>query len=260
MRQRHVAGAGRQVEDAGSRARPSRRPRGTAGARRAASGRARRWPALSSSSRKPMLISLTPKRSSGAMRLAVLADGVPVHAHHRRDRRAVDVGVEQADARAQRLEREGEVDRDGALADAALAAHHQDDVLHAGDRVVAHHLAGRAPRSRRSARPLARRAARGPPRPARGSRRAARSDGLETRAFAYTARPSISISRKRVDVEHRLVEDGIDDALQRLDHGVTGQIRHGKPLSWGLVHKGRAGGRQGRGEHGNDALRRLAVA
>ena len=50
-----------------------------------------------------------------------------------RQRRAVDVGVEDADAEPVGLEREREVDRGGRLADAALAARHRDDRVDAGD-------------------------------------------------------------------------------------------------------------------------------
>src|SRR5690606_23848101 len=49
------------------------------------------------------------------------------------DRGTVDVGVEDADAEAVRLQREREVDGGGRLADAALAARHGDDRVNAGD-------------------------------------------------------------------------------------------------------------------------------
>jgi hypothetical protein len=53
------------------------------------------------------------------------------NAQHQRDAGAVDVGVEQARAEAELRQRQGEVDGDSALADAALAAAHGDDLLHA---------------------------------------------------------------------------------------------------------------------------------
>ena len=84
-----------------------------------------------------MDISFTPKRSSGSIILPSVETGRPDDAEHRRDARAVDVRVEQADARARALEREREVRRDGALADAALAAHHEHDVLHVGNGIFA---------------------------------------------------------------------------------------------------------------------------
>ena len=49
-----------------------------------------------------------------------------VDAEHVRDRVAVDVGVEDADALAEAGERRGEVDRERRLADAALAARDRD--------------------------------------------------------------------------------------------------------------------------------------
>ena len=47
-------------------------------------------------------------------------------AHHERDGRAVDIGVDERDGVALGGERHGEVGRHGRLADAALAAGHGD--------------------------------------------------------------------------------------------------------------------------------------
>ena len=47
--------------------------------------------------------------------------------------------------RAGAVERHREVGGDGALADAALAAHHEDDVLHVGDRIFAGDVARNDP-------------------------------------------------------------------------------------------------------------------
>jgi hypothetical protein len=58
-------------------------------------------------------------------------------AEHHLLRRAVDVGVEQADAVAERAQREGEVRGDGRLADAAFPRCHGDAVLHVGEDVWA---------------------------------------------------------------------------------------------------------------------------
>ena len=58
-------------------------------------------------------------------------------AEHRRHRRAVDVGVEQADRRAVLPQRQREVGRDRRLADAALARGDRDDVLHARQPIAA---------------------------------------------------------------------------------------------------------------------------
>ena len=62
--------------------------------------------------------------------LAVARFGPAVDAHHHRLARAVDVGVEDADACALGGERERQVDGGRALADAALARRDRDDVLH----------------------------------------------------------------------------------------------------------------------------------
>ena len=69
--------------------------------------------------------------------LAVGRARAPHDAEHGGDARAVDVGVEQADAHARSMQRHREVGGDRALADAALAAHHEDDVLHVGDGIFA---------------------------------------------------------------------------------------------------------------------------
>ncbi len=86
----------------------------------------------SRSIRKPRLISFTPCASSG-MILLVDHRRRLVHAHHARDVRPVDVGVHQPDARARVRERDGEVDRDRRLADAALAARDGDDAARGSD-------------------------------------------------------------------------------------------------------------------------------
>src|SRR6185312_4483524 len=51
---------------------------------------------------------------------------------HHRDRRAVDIRVEQTDFVAERAERDGEVRRDRRFADPALSACHRDDPARAG--------------------------------------------------------------------------------------------------------------------------------
>ena len=51
---------------------------------------------------------------------------------HLRNRRAVDVGIQQAGACALLRQRQRQIDRRRAFADAALAGSHGDDVLHAG--------------------------------------------------------------------------------------------------------------------------------
>ena len=53
------------------------------------------------------------------------------------DVRAGDVGVEQADGGTRLGQRDGQVDADGALADAALAGRDGDDVLDAGHELLA---------------------------------------------------------------------------------------------------------------------------
>ena len=55
-----------------------------------------------------------------------------LQAEHDRDVRAVDVAVDHRDPAAALAERDRQVDRDGRLADAALAGADRDDVLHAG--------------------------------------------------------------------------------------------------------------------------------
>ena len=57
-------------------------------------------------------------------------------AHHQRQRRAVDVGVQQADLAAQIRQRDGDVGGDRALSHPALAGADQDDVLHRRDKIV----------------------------------------------------------------------------------------------------------------------------
>ena len=62
-------------------------------------------------------------------------------AHHQRNARPVDVAIEQADARAEMLERAGEVHRAGGFADAAFAAGDGDDAFDAGNFVRLRHPA-----------------------------------------------------------------------------------------------------------------------
>ena len=52
---------------------------------------------------------------------------------HPRDGGTEEIGIEDADPLAQALQGAGQVDGDGGLADAALAARHQHDVADAGD-------------------------------------------------------------------------------------------------------------------------------
>jgi hypothetical protein len=59
------------------------------------------------------------------MRFGLVGD-----AQHLRLRRAVDVGIQQADVGALGGQRQRQVHRGGGLADAALAGGHGDDVLH----------------------------------------------------------------------------------------------------------------------------------
>src|SRR5262249_5963347 len=70
-------------------------------------------------------------------RFAVHRDGATGNPEHRRDRRAVDVRVEKARAPTRAVERERDVRRARALADAPLPAHDEDDVLPAGERIGA---------------------------------------------------------------------------------------------------------------------------
>jgi hypothetical protein len=63
-------------------------------------------------------------------RRAVIAHRTRIHAHHLRLAGAIDIGIEQADAGAFRGQRERQVHGGRALADAALAGGHGDDVLH----------------------------------------------------------------------------------------------------------------------------------
>ena len=55
------------------------------------------------------------------MSLLPFGGGQLLHAQHGRDVRAVDIGVQQADARAALRQGHGNVDGDGGFADAALA-------------------------------------------------------------------------------------------------------------------------------------------
>jgi hypothetical protein len=69
--------------------------------------------------------------------LAVGRFGLVGDAEHGRLRRAIDVGVEHADARAFGSQRQRQVDGGGGFADAALAGRHGDDVLDVGDQLDA---------------------------------------------------------------------------------------------------------------------------
>jgi hypothetical protein len=77
------------------------------------------WPAADPSTRRP------PTRALAGQ------------AEHLRLRRAVDVGVEQTDGGAFLGQRQRQIDRRRALADAALAGGDGDDVLHPGQRLQA---------------------------------------------------------------------------------------------------------------------------
>ena len=98
-------------------------------------------------------------RPSRDARLAVQAEQL-------RHRRPVDVGVEDADGEAERLQPEGKVAGGGRLADPALAGRHRDHVPDAGDELRlggrrARRPAGRHRRRRRRAarhRPVCRQA------------------------------------------------------------------------------------------------------
>ncbi len=79
---------------------------------------------------------LEPVRDERLERLAVARLGSPAHqAQHSRLARAVDVGVQDADAGAFSGERERDVNGDRRLADAALAGRHRDEVPHARQRL-----------------------------------------------------------------------------------------------------------------------------
>jgi hypothetical protein len=86
-----------------------------------------------SSTRKPMLITFTPWRSSGTSSRLDL--GPTLDAHHERDAGTVDIAIHQAHAagaafaREHLGERAGEVDGKGALADAAFARGDGDGVF-----------------------------------------------------------------------------------------------------------------------------------
>ena len=68
--------------------------------------------------------------------LRATAERPPRDTEHRRHARAVHVCVQQTDLLAELLEGQRQVRGDRALAHAALAAHHEHDVFHAGDGVV----------------------------------------------------------------------------------------------------------------------------
>ena len=87
-----------------------------------------------------------PYFSAGTNLLAVGRE-LRLHAEHDRHVGSVDVAVDDADAAAALRERDGEVDGDGRLADAAFAGADRDDVLHAGQRLRAR-LRRRPPRAR----------------------------------------------------------------------------------------------------------------
>ena len=125
--------------------------------------------------------------------LAVARGRAPGDAEHERLRRAVDVGVEHADGGALGGERQREVDRRGALAHAALARGHRDDVLDPRDELHAalhrvrddlrlHVQRSRGPR--RAASPAARP-------PARARSRARRAPDSPAPRRATTRSPSI---------------------------------------------------------------------
>src|ERR1051325_5458307 len=59
-----------------------------------------------------------------------------VDAHHERYARAVNIAIEQADARTEMTKPARDVDRSGAFADAPFAAGHRNDVLNAGNLVL----------------------------------------------------------------------------------------------------------------------------
>ena len=92
---------------------------------------------VSRSIRKPIDMACRPWACIGSSVLPSARLGLAGDAQHLRLRRAVDVGVEHADAGALGRQRQRQVDRGGGLADAALAGGHGDDVLHAGDQLDA---------------------------------------------------------------------------------------------------------------------------
>ena len=79
----------------------------------------------------------TPCVSAGVQAAAPAGLEAGLEAHHRRDVGAGDVGVQQADLGAVLGQGDGEVDRDGGFADAALVGGDGDDVLYALDRLLA---------------------------------------------------------------------------------------------------------------------------
>ena len=112
LRQREldVAGARRHVDDQVIEHRASWCRSAAARAPASPSDRARPS-ACSSSIRKPIDIACMPCALHRLERLAVLGFGAAGDAEHGRLRRAVDVGVEHADARALGCKRQREVDR-----------------------------------------------------------------------------------------------------------------------------------------------------
>ena len=76
---------------------------------------------------------LSPCASSGCHLPVRPRVGTLANAEHDRDVRAVHVGVEQADPRAGETQRDGDVDGDRGLADPALAGADRDRVANAGD-------------------------------------------------------------------------------------------------------------------------------
>ena len=78
--------------------------------------------------------------------LSSLLLGLALEAEHQRDVGAGDVRVEQADRRPVARQRDGEVDRDRALADAALARGDRDHVLDAREQLLRRPRRGAADR------------------------------------------------------------------------------------------------------------------
>ena len=81
--------------------------------------------ACAGGTRKPIDISFRPWRSSGNGVVSLIDDFAD--AHHDRHAGAVNVGVQQADARTGLRQGEGEVGGHGRFADAALAAGDGDE-------------------------------------------------------------------------------------------------------------------------------------
>jgi hypothetical protein len=80
-----------------------------------------------------MTMGLSPG-GDGLDEVAVEDGGLAVDAEHGGDVGAVDVGVDEADLVAEARERDGEVDRHGGLADAALAATDCNDMFDSAKR------------------------------------------------------------------------------------------------------------------------------